>query len=336
MSDINPAEILDSTPRTGAESSLTLPEQARLDQAQPDQAALELTQFSKDMLALVDLVCDFSNNEELITKEALKLAFSEKIQKPPASTAQLEAEWIQAPASTPAGTEASLDDSLQAQAEPDAAPGTAPDPEPVSVRAERRVLSRRALFTTLLSSMREAGSENLSVPATQTAEAALSNDAAKVTEVTDAPQAGEPRVLNDSYFDELLTAAMASTGDLAVLHGWDKVDYYHYKPLLSVTYALILSAKENPMLQMAETVRSNSREYPRPLALDMFEYPPFNFTPEMVNFCLKKLSSEPGTADIQFTESSVGTIYLYSSTYLNHDYATFLAENQDMGAITSP
>ena len=52
--------------------------------------------------------------------------------------------------------------------------------------------------------------------------------------------------------------------------------------------------------------------------------------------CLRDMAETEEYADISFTESSVGTVYLYSTRYLDEDYAAFLAEKEDVGAIASP
>ncbi len=284
-----------------------------------ENGEMELTLFQQDILALTDLVGGFSMKEELATRESLKRAF---------------AEWA---ASTPAGAEAAPAGDGVESAEPEGKsdalspemfenlpPGVAPDPPVFDIREQRRLVSRRELLTALLGGHGRA--EKSESPEEETAAPALEAEEG----------AGAPlREISDEYFGQVLEAALALE-DMARFTGWNGEEYYHLKSLLSSTYAAILSGNGNPALQMAETVRANSRDYPRPIALDMFEYPPFNFSPETVEECLRALASGPATADIVFTQSSVGTVYLYSSTYLEPGYAAFLAETADLGAITSP
>ena len=108
------------------------------------------------------------------------------------------------------------------------------------------------------------------------------------------------------------------------------------QPQMSSLYARILSTANNKMVQVASVVRESSRDYPRPVALEIFEYPPFLFEADALQQCLRDMAENPEYADIKFTESSVGTVYLYSTRYLDEDYAAFLAENEDVGAIASP
>ena len=123
---------------------------------------------------------------------------------------------------------------------------------------------------------------------------------------------------------------------MAKLESWDKVTYYHYRPLLSASYARILSAENNPIEQMVDMVRESSRVYPRPVVLGMFEEPPFGFTPEELQDMLQHIAKDQDKQDIRYTTSSLGTVFLYSNKYLEDGYADFLAEEQDVGAVMNP
>ena len=136
--------------------------------------------------------------------------------------------------------------------------------------------------------------------------------------------------------EEELRAALAEDPELAVVCGPDGEEFYRCAGLMSATYAEILAGKNAPCLLMAETVRKNSKEYPRPIALDIFEYPPFNFAPESIGACLRRLAATADFGDISFVESSAGTVYLYSTLYLDHGYAAFLAERLDVYLALNP
>ena len=146
----------------------------------------------------------------------------------------------------------------------------------------------------------------------------------------------EPRDITDEYFNEVLDAVLADDCGVAKLIAWDEKEYYHYRPLLSVSYARILSAKNNPVEQLCDRVRECSRIYPRPVLLGAFQDEPFNFTPEALQEILQKLPEDPKTNDIKFTQSSLGTVYLYSNRYLDDDYADFLVEHIDVDLVMSP
>lgn len=127
-------------------------------------------------------------------------------------------------------------------------------------------------------------------------------------------------------------------GDYGVcsLESWDKVTYYHYRPLLSCSYARILSAENNPVEQVVDMIRESSRVYPRPVAIGVFEEPPFGIEAEELQEMLKMIAQDPEKQDIRFTTSSIGTVFLYSNKYLEDGYAEFLAEEQDVGAVMNP
>jgi hypothetical protein len=144
------------------------------------------------------------------------------------------------------------------------------------------------------------------------------------------------REISPEYFAALLSVTLAGNDDLGVLRGLDGGEYYHCRQLLSASYGRILTGRNSPALLMADVIRSHSRDYPRPCALDIFELPPFNFSPDVIQQCLRELADSPETQDIDFVTSSVGTVYFYSSSYLDKDYAAFLAENADLGMVTSP
>jgi len=148
-----------------------------------------------------------------------------------------------------------------------------------------------------------------------------------------APDAPVPPV---EKLEEEIASALAEDPDLRVVRGLDGEDFYRCSSLMSATYAEILAGKRVPCLLIAESVRKNSKEYPRPIALDIFEYPPFDLDPESIRACLRRMAEDADFDDISFVESSEGTVYLYSKRYLDHDYAAFLAQRLDVDLALNP
>ena len=68
----------------------------------------------------------------------------------------------------------------------------------------------------------------------------------------------------------------------------------------------------------------------------MFEDPPFELTPEEISSCLERMADQEAYRDIQRTTTSIGTVFLFSTLYLEPDYASFLAEWIDVGQVNSP
>jgi hypothetical protein len=150
------------------------------------------------------------------------------------------------------------------------------------------------------------------------------------------PAAPDAPVPPPEALEEEIRGALAEDPELLVLHAPDGEEFYRCAGLMSATYAEILAGKRAPCLLMAETVRKNSQEYPRPIPLDIFEYPPFDLEPEIIRGCLRRMAEDADFDDISFVESSEGTVYLYSARHLDRDYAAFLAERLDVELATNP
>lgn len=288
-----------------------------------------VNQRSADKVLLVETLADFSSDERLVTAGELLAAFMERAAAtPPVTVAQVreELQTLPDPRFEGPDSETVAADMARIKAMEKAQPGSAPDPEVPGLRKTRRLLSRRQLLTSLLHP-----AEALAAP-----EDAAEQTVEPASAVEPAQAAAAPRVVDGEYAAALLAELLTENDEVAVFTAWDNKEYYHYKPQLSSLYARILSTGNNKMVQVASVVRESSRDYPRPVALEIFEYPPFLFEADALQQCLRDMAENPEYADIKFTESSVGTVYLYSTRYLDEDYAAFLAENEDVGAIASP
>jgi hypothetical protein len=136
--------------------------------------------------------------------------------------------------------------------------------------------------------------------------------------------------------EALLAETLAANEDLAALTSISGEILYHAPSLLSRTYAAILDRKTSPVLLIAEEVRKNSAEYPRPVPLELFEQSPFDLIPEQIEASLKTMAASPEFDDISFTTTSTGAVYLFSSRHLERPYAVFLAERADTGLLLNP
>ena len=110
---------------------------------------------------------------------------------------------------------------------------------------------------------------------------------------------------------------------------------YHAPALLSRSYARLLDNRDAPDTLVAEAVRSNSRDYPRPVSVELFEKPPFGLAPQDLAAILAAMAAKPEFGDIASVTTSTGTAYLFSSRYLPRAYAAFLAE-QDASLAMNP
>jgi len=103
---------------------------------------------------------------------------------------------------------------------------------------------------------------------------------------------------------------------------------YHDAALLSGGYARILDRKSAPAVMLAEEVRCNCRDYPRPVPVELFEKPPFDLDPKTVAATLAAMAAGDQYRDIASLATASGAVYLFSSLYLERGYALFLAERE--------
>jgi hypothetical protein len=132
-----------------------------------------------------------------------------------------------------------------------------------------------------------------------------------------------------------LAAVLSGLPDIASFAGLSGRTVYHDPMLLSHTYARILDRKNAPAVLLAEEIRSNSRQYPRPVPVALFEKPPFDLTPEAIAAALAALAAQPAYRDITAITTSTGAAYLFSSLYMERNHAAFLAQ-QDASCAMNP
>ena len=91
----------------------------------------------------------------------------------------------------------------------------------------------------------------------------------------------------------MVETALARDCGVANLTSWDEKEYFHYRPLLSASYARILSAKNNPAEMICDLVREHSRIYPRPVTIGTFQEEPFNLKPEELQELMQSFPKDP-------------------------------------------
>ena len=141
----------------------------------------------------------------------------------------------------------------------------------------------------------------------------------------------------DGGFSMILQETMKQQGDLREIPGHDGLPRYYSEQYMSVAYARLLVQKEgDPLVLIAETVRENSKVYPRPISRDTLKKEPFALTEEEMVTCLEKMKAGDQYNDIAQTMTSEGIVYLYSTLHLDPDYASMLAEWLDVGQYRNP
>lgn len=135
--------------------------------------------------------------------------------------------------------------------------------------------------------------------------------------------------LDSQELEALLSDILAKHPDLAAFESLTGQKVYHAPELLSHTYARILDRQGSPLTLMAEEIRANSRDYPRPVPVELFEAQPFDLTPEDIGRSLQAMAASPDYRDISFTTTSSGAVFLFSTRHLERGYATFLAQRAE-------
>lgn len=138
-----------------------------------------------------------------------------------------------------------------------------------------------------------------------------------------------PSALPRTEVQAALAGILCGHPDIAAFQGQAGETLYHAPALLSRTYAGILDRKGSPLTLMAEEIRANSRDYPRPVPVELFEAPPFDLSPEAIGQALQAMAADADYQDITFTTAPSGAVFLFSSLHLERGYAEFLAQRAE-------
>jgi hypothetical protein len=77
---------------------------------------------------------------------------------------------------------------------------------------------------------------------------------------------------------------------------------------------LVRIEEDDPCATIAETVRSDSRTYPRPTNVSLFRQPPFRMSADELEAAISRTLA--AYEDIQRIEASTGAVYLYSNRFM--------------------
>lgn len=270
-----------------------------------EKKAEPILQMQADMLTLIDIVTQSSKRVELIDRDALYEAFCKAAAKAPVPTAQELVDQTQAKFDKVLhNPENEHSMHFRSKKEMKADAGKVP-----TMAAQREAFSRRELIATLLSG--------------RVTEALA---AAEAQEKSENEVQGEEREITPEYFDKVLDEVLAGDYGIGRIESWDNKEFFHFRPLLSGSYARMLSTKNNPIEAVVDMVRETSRIYPALTPIDVFQAPPFDMKPEDLQQVLKQISEDPDKKDIRFTTNSVDAVFLYSNRYIEDDYADALAD----------
>jgi len=137
--------------------------------------------------------------------------------------------------------------------------------------------------------------------------------------------------------EALLNKVLAEHKDLKEIRAKGGSSLYYSSMFMSDAYAtLLLHKEEGPGMLIADTVRDDSDRYPRPTPLEVFKEPPFDLSQKEILSFLQEMSGREEYQDISQVSTSIGHVFLYSSRYLDRDYALMLAEWIDVGQFENP
>ncbi len=134
-----------------------------------------------------------------------------------------------------------------------------------------------------------------------------------------------------------LLAAAPETPDIESIPGV-ATTYWFSTRGMTRAYAVHLARIEDndPPRLVAETVREESRLYPRATALERFADHPFRLSRSDLADILESLGTRPETADIRSCRTSDDSVFLFSTLYLSEEHAQGLAEWEAVGSKENP
>jgi len=135
--------------------------------------------------------------------------------------------------------------------------------------------------------------------------------------------------------DELKTREEFS--DICISKGVEKI-YLFSENYITKNYAkMMISVAERDLLNLiAETVREESKIYPRPTDVRLFSKAPFNLSKDEFKELYLQLVKKEEYSDIQETRASNNAPYLYSERFMKKAHAASLAEWIEVGAEQNP
>jgi hypothetical protein len=131
--------------------------------------------------------------------------------------------------------------------------------------------------------------------------------------------------------------AESAPEDIKFMRG--RLDGYYFSALsMTAAYAkhLFRIAERDPMRLIADTVRDESRIYPRPTPLAAFLLQPFSMDQAELDGLVSQILSAAEYADIKCVSASNGERFLYSSEHLKPVHAEALAEWTAVGEKENP
>ncbi len=125
--------------------------------------------------------------------------------------------------------------------------------------------------------------------------------------------------------------------DIKLLKG-KKTLYCYSEKHMTGSYAKLLVGVEDGDLfaLIADTIRNDSKIYPRTTDIKLFTKSPYNFKEKELMDILGQLMKSEGYEDIKESRASNNALYLYSELHLSKAYADSLTEWIEVTSLECP
>ncbi|MBI5652769.1 MAG: hypothetical protein HZC40_20330 [Chloroflexi bacterium] len=126
--------------------------------------------------------------------------------------------------------------------------------------------------------------------------------------------------------------------DIRQVIGPTGIAYLFSEAHMTANYATLLARIEakDPFTTIAETVREESRVYPRPTKVELFYEPLFQIEQCQMEPLIANMLRRQEYHDIRKVVASTGAIYLYSDHYLKPGQAEYWVEWEEVGRAQNP
>ncbi len=115
--------------------------------------------------------------------------------------------------------------------------------------------------------------------------------------------------------------------DICTINGKEKMYLYSEQYMTGKYAKMMVLVEENDLFKtISETVREESRIYPRPTDVRLFGKSPFKLSKEEFAEVYEQLKKNEEYKDIQETRASNNALYLYSDKFMRKAHAASLAE----------
>jgi hypothetical protein len=193
-------------------------------------------------------------------------------------------------------------------------------------RAEEQVLIEEVLYR-IATTVRQESRETAQLTHLPALNAVLTDLQAEDAEAPLNATAFLPLLLEDERYQDITSISIP--GGAVLLYS---------QQFITSSYAKLLARTEggDPLATIADTVREESRIYPRPTDVRLFLEPPFNMTWDEITAHIDQLLGPETYGDIVKLVASTGTIYLFSEKHMTPGHARSIVEWEEVERYENP